>query len=81
MCLFSFKKVRIYRFLANIMVFYGLIYLLDYWPYSILRHFCIDLYEVLSDNPIELKLPDSLIHRVGSYMNISIHCCLDTGMT
>ena len=45
-----------------------------------LRHLRIDLCEALSENPIELKLPDSLSHRVGSYMNISIHRCLDTGV-
>jgi len=57
------------------------IYICSYFGFTpFLRHFYIDLHEVLLENPIELKLPDSLIHRLGSYMNISVHSCLDTGM-
>lgn len=43
-----------------------------------LRHFRIEFYV---RKPFWLKLPYSLVERIGSYMNIPIHRCLDTGMT
>ena len=47
----------------------------------LLHHFRIWLYWISSDYTILLKLPDGVIQRFGSHMNIPIHCCFDAGVT
>lgn len=80
------KKANLQRFLISYILIL-LRFFLDLQGFSgfgfsattpFLRHFRIEFYV---RKPFWLKLPYSLVERIGSYMNIPIHRCLDTGMT
>lgn len=80
------KKANLQRFLISYILIL-LRFFLDLQGFSgfgvsattpFLRHFRIEFYV---RKPFWLKLPYSLVERIGSYMNIPIHRCFDTGMT